>query len=228
MGGNSAEEKKNKSLLKVLVVIVIIGIIVLLPFAIELILIHGPSISKFENEEWFSFCGSYIGSIITLLVLYLTIKNSKEESIREYKKIKIQDDYNTEKEKIKKIVDFLLLNDINFADENTLGTEMRNFVQELHTVSMEIKHANRKTEERDEFYKFLYSNCLFYNIRFSDLLNEPKEIKNKEYLMTEMRKLSYNLKDEIYQRKNKYMDYLDESEKKEINALYKQKGRESA
>ncbi len=44
------------------------------PFVLERILFITPIVSEFSNEVWFSFIGSYIGSVVTLVVMFITFK----------------------------------------------------------------------------------------------------------------------------------------------------------
>lgn len=65
-----------------LFVIIIIGLM-LLPLLVEKIVVDGIGIvlftTQFENELWFSFWGSYLGAIITVIVLFITIQYNKKE-----------------------------------------------------------------------------------------------------------------------------------------------------
>ena len=47
-------------------------IMVLIPFAVEKFLILTPVVSRFSNEVWFSFIASYVGAVVTVIVMFVT------------------------------------------------------------------------------------------------------------------------------------------------------------
>jgi hypothetical protein len=84
-GGKSMKKNKNKIKRKLIVlVVVLISIIFLFPIFMDKYIIGNQIKSNISNENWVSFLGSYVGSIVsgffTFLVLYITIQHEKKKS----------------------------------------------------------------------------------------------------------------------------------------------------
>lgn len=131
--------------------------IIIFPFLLELILFFTPVVSKFSNEAWFSFTGSYIGAVVTLEVMYITFKKSDEENKNLIIQQKKQHDIDRENEKLSKIIHVLLLDGYYFLDPDTVCENMDRFLGDLHYVqfdTLKFKYMTHKDEKlMDELLK---------------------------------------------------------------------------
>ena len=79
----------------------------LLPLLVEKIVVDGIGIvlftTQFENELWFSFWGSYLGAIITVIVLFITIQYNKKETNNRLKEYDIDKKYDFVLEQVDKL-----------------------------------------------------------------------------------------------------------------------------
>lgn len=211
---------KNSIFCKLIRIALIICVIILFPYIVEYILVHGPSISSFNNEVWFSFIGSYSGGIITVIVLFATIKYNNRANKLEYEREKIKDSYVKEKTDVDSIIDLLLLNKISFTADGMSWQYLKEFIHELQTVTIMVKYANKDSEERDFFYNFLHSHCILYGVSVDALIAQCREDKNIEYVAKELRKTAAHIREEVYQRKKEYLNYLEKEEKEKLKQLF--------
>ena len=211
--------KKGK-LGKFLISLFIVCFIVLFPYIVEYILLHGPSISSFENDVWFSFIGSYVGGIITVVVLFITIRYNNRSNRLEYERRKIKDNYAKEKADLDYVIDLLTLHKIRFSEESMGMQNLKDFFHELQTVSIMIKYANRDSEERESFYSFLSSNCILYGVSIEALIDQYTRDRDIEYVAMELRKTAASIREDIYIRKKEYLNYLENEEKERLKQLF--------
>ena len=109
----------------------ITAVIVIFPFVLEGVLFATPIISKFSNETWFSFVGSYIGSVMTLAVMFLTFKKSDEENKNLLRRQKRQHEIEVQNEKLLGIIHILLLDNYHFLNADTVCENVEKFVKDL-------------------------------------------------------------------------------------------------
>ncbi len=211
---------KNSKFGKAIITLLIICFIILFPYIVEYMLFHGPSISGFQNDVWFSFIGSYSGGIITVIVLVATIRYNNRSNKLEYERGKIKDIYVKEKADIDNIIDLLLLNKISFSDESMGLQNLKEFFHELQTVSIMIKYANRNSEERESFYKFLSCNCILYGVSIEALIAQYQRDRDIEYVAKELRKIAASIREDIYKRKKDYLNYLENEENERLKQLF--------
>ena len=131
-----------------LFVIIIIGLM-LLPLLVEKIVVDGIGIvlftTQFENDLWFSFWGSYLGAIITVLVLFITIRYNKKETNNRLKEYDIDRKYDLVLEQVDKLYNFILLKE---TDENLRGYKGLN----------KYKHKNTSVK-KDNWKRSIMQNC---------------------------------------------------------------------
>lgn len=72
--------KSSKILWDLVIVVVLIGIAIGIPLIIEALVFDSEVPSRVSNDGWASFLGGFIGSIIALLGVILTIQNLKIEN----------------------------------------------------------------------------------------------------------------------------------------------------
>lgn len=112
-------------------------IVCFLPFVIEWALFEIPVFNKFDNATWFSFMGSYVGAIVTIIVMFITFKKSDKENKKVVELQKRQYEIDAENEKVKKIIHVLLLDDYYFLDRNTVCENMHRYILDLHSIGLE-------------------------------------------------------------------------------------------
>lgn len=211
---------KDNKFGRVIVTILILCFIVLFPYIVECILRYGPSISSFENDVWFSFIGSYVGGIITVVVLFATIRYNNRSNRLEYERGKIKDIYTKEKADLDNIVDLLMLRKISFSDDSMGMQNLKEFFHELQTITITIKYANKDSEERESFYNFLYSNCILYVLSIEALIAQYKQEGDIEYVAKELRKTAAGIREDIYIKEREFIKYLENEEKKKLRKLF--------
>lgn len=211
---------KNSKCGKFFLILLIISFIILLPYIIEYVICHGPSISNFDNDVWFSFIGSYLGGIITVVVLFATIRYNNRSNKLEYERRKITDNYAKEKADLDKVIDLLTLRKIRFSEESMGMQNLKDFFHELQTVSIMIKYANRDSEERESFYGFLSCNCILYGVSIEALIDKYQRDRDIEYVAMELRKTAASIREDIYKREKEYLNYLENEEKERLKQLF--------
>lgn len=211
---------KNSKFGRFCAILLIICLIVLFPYIVERILFYGPSISRFENDVWFSFIGSYSGGIITMVVLFATIRYNNRSNKLEYERGKIKDIYDKEKAELDNIIDLLMLKKINFSDESMGMQNLKGFFHELQTVSIMIKYANRDSEERESFYSFLSYNCILYGVSIEALIAKYQQDGDIEYVAMELRKTAADIREDIYKKEQEYLNYLENEETERLKQLF--------
>lgn len=209
---------KNSKFGKFIIIMLILCFIILFPFFMEYILTHGPSISRFDNEAWFSFIGSYSGGIITVIVLFATIRYNNRANRLEYEREKIKDNYTKEKADLDNIIDFILLNKISFSTDSMSAHDLKEFIHELHTVMIMIKYTNKDSTDRQSFYEFLKGHCIMYGLQLDVLTAQNKQ--DFMYIALGLRKTANNIREEVYKRKQEYLNYLENEEKERLKQLF--------
>ena len=106
--------------------LVALGVIcvIMLPFITEYIIRYGKyRPDSFENDVWFSFMGSYLGAVVTLIVMFITFKKSDKENKKLIELQKKQHEIDMQNEKLAKLIHVLLY-----------PRESRGFCYSLHIV----------------------------------------------------------------------------------------------
>lgn len=115
--------------------ILVLILIIIAPFATEIIIKYGPYRAKsFNNDTWFSFMGSYIGAVVTLGIMFVTFKKSEKEYKRNLKQQKKQYEIGLQKERLDRIIQVLLLNNYCFCNPYTVLENMDRFMHDIHSV----------------------------------------------------------------------------------------------
>ena len=104
-----------KKILKCLLILCGFLAMLFLPLAVEMLIRKGifgykfPN-SIFTNEQWFAFWGSYIGSIITVVVLLVTIRLNKKDMQNALQDYEFQMSYERTKRNMEEIHNYINLN----------------------------------------------------------------------------------------------------------------------
>lgn len=190
--------------------------IISFPFVLEWILFSTPIVSRFCNETWFSFIGSYIGAVVTLGVMYITFKKSDEENKRLIKQQKKQHDIDMQNEKLAKIIHVLLLDDYYLLNIDTVCENINRFFKDLNSVQLDtlkFKYITHKNEQlMDELLKLQMDEVKILNFMRDTAPHVDSEQSTKEFknvLLDAGLELSKaaNSKREII--KMMYEDYLE-------------------
>lgn len=153
-------KKNSRYIRKYILPILIIVFILFFPIVLEFLIVHNNITSSFNNSEWFAFWGGYIGSIITIVTIYITIKienrKTKLEIAKQYENSMIE----KEMERATKVKSVILLDKYNFDFNNTrdLINEYRNFSRDFFDIETDLKKlewVNENTTNKNEFYKEL-------------------------------------------------------------------------
>lgn len=129
------------------IIIVVIVLILLFPFAVQAIVYWGPYISFFaDNEDWFSFLGSYGGSIIgsgvTIIIFLITIKINNDNHNEQIRMLMHNDIIEQEEQIIRDILSLIHLSNYSFQLFNPLGNK-----NNLVKLSSEFFGAKIKLKE---------------------------------------------------------------------------------
>lgn len=177
-------------------IIWIMGICVF-PFLLEWFLYATPVVSRFGNDTWFSFMGSYIGASVTLWVMYMTFKRSEEENKKILKKQKELHEIEMQRESICKIMHVLLLDGYYFLNPDTVSENLDRFIADFTFIQLDTlkyRYISLKDEALvDELLKLQKEeveilNELNENKPHVDSVEKVKEFK--EYLINTGLKLS--------------------------------------
>lgn len=131
-----------------------IGIFVF-PFLLEFVISAVHDVSEFSDETWFSFYGSYIGAIISLFVMFITFKKSDYENKKIIRKQKEKFEIDSEKEKIKRIIHVLLLDDYYFLNPDTVSENIDRFNKDLSYVEFDTLELGFVLKEDEILFKEL-------------------------------------------------------------------------
>lgn len=118
-------------------ILCITTVIAIFPFVLERFLFATPIVSEFSNEIWFSFIGSYIGSVVTLVVMFVSFKKSDEENKQLLRRQKWQHDIEVQNEKLLKIIHILLLDNYHFLNADTVYENIVKFGKDLRYVQFD-------------------------------------------------------------------------------------------
>lgn len=108
---------KLKIVKKILVIIgylLILLLLLILPLGVEGLIREGicgytfPN-TIFSNDQWFAFWGSYIGAIITVIVLFATIRYNKLETLKMLKDYEHEMQYNRRLKNLEEIHNYINL-----------------------------------------------------------------------------------------------------------------------
>mgnify|MGYP004635192517 CR=1 FL=1 len=104
-----------KKILKCFLILCGFFAMLFLPLIVEMLIREGIFGYKFPNsiftaEQWFAFWGSYIGSIITVVVLFVTIRLNKKDMQRTLQDYEFQMAYERIKKNIEEIHNYINLN----------------------------------------------------------------------------------------------------------------------
>lgn len=156
------------------VVLVILGIIgvIILPFITELIIRYGEyRPDSFENDVWFSFMGSYLGAVVTLVVMFITFKKTDKENRRLIERQKKQHEIDMQNQKLANIIHVLLLDGYYFLNLESVSENLDRFMGDLNYVqfdTLKFKYITHKDEK-------LMTELLELQKEEVEILNEMKD-----------------------------------------------------
>lgn len=153
---------------KILLYFVIICSLIIAPLGVEYLIANGifgytfPN-SIFENSEWFAFWGSYLGSIITVIVLFITIRYNKKEMERALKDYEIESTYDELLRKLHQIHSYINLEDFsgNKVDDAYIIYSLKLSDKRMFHMMNEYEEKSRKFDNgyieivKQIFYEYL-------------------------------------------------------------------------
>ncbi len=191
--------------------LLILGIIVC-PFAIEIALFNTPVISEFDNSTWFSFMGSYIGAIITIVVMLITFRKSDKENKKMIEAQMEWAEFQNRNERIVEIIKVLFLEDYFFLNKDSVNENIDRFIRNLRKIQWDTYMLNAIEVEG----KALMTELLKLQIEENKILNIDKLIhvdsaeKAKEFIEQNMQR-GMNLRRVAEENRDKiqalYKDY---------------------
>lgn len=167
---------KNK-FLKGIAFFTVIALLIVLPLGIEKLILNGvfgytfPN-TNFSNEQWFAFWGSYLGSIITVIVLFVTIKYNKSETRKMLKDYELEMQYNRLLKNIEEIHNY-----INLCDSSGEPIEQTNIIYMLKILEKRYFELMNECEISNDYICEEYI-VLVKQIFYEYLLEAKKVPKN--------------------------------------------------
>lgn len=207
-----------------LFIIIIIGLM-LLPLLVEKIVVDGIGIvlftTQFENELWFSFWGSYLGAIITIVVLFITIQYNKKETNNRLKEYYIDRKYDLVVEQIDKLYNFILLKETDDT-HNVYGIRLNAkmyqlMVQKCKDVTGECKFYVIYLET---LLKYLECTKQFDNVTLTSE-NIAQYAEKYKLISKELTKIMHSAKDEIDLEYSILKEAIELKRKTDKEQLYK-------
>ena len=131
-----------------------IFIIVIAPYITELIIKKGlyrPD--TFDENTWFSFMGSYLGAVITVIIFFVTICMNQISIEDEIKRNRKNAEIEREIEKVKYIYNFFTLRDYRLQDLEIEKAEFRRLLSDLIIVKTYLEYVECKENPDNEFEK---------------------------------------------------------------------------
>lgn len=204
---------------RVIIILLILLLLLLIPLITEYIITNGwyrPN--SFKNDIWFSFMGSYLGAIITVIIFCFTILlnriDIKAEINRNRKNVEIEH----ELEIAGKIYRFFLLTDYALQDPQTELMGLRRLLEDIIVIRCYIDRVKYEDEFMDdlgkskkEFYDLVKTErfLLGYNIakNMSQLYTEEDSKKYSQTIM-EIIKNRNDIAGELTDRYEKYVSQL--------------------
>lgn len=201
----------------------VIGIIIF-PFILEWFLFITPEVSKFSNESWFSFIGSYTGAIATFLVLRITLSENRKTVEDEKKKLKRN--YEIEKEigQVEKILRVLLLDNYDFVSLNTIPTEYAKYIKDIQDVQYDVRKLIYEENGKTARDKFLMRVSLLergHTLKLvTDEISEIDSIERAkqlyDFILNRTKELSRNANNQRKELLDLYQEYVNEMKAKEF------------
>lgn len=190
-------------------------IMVLIPFALEKFLILTPVVSQFSNEVWFSFIASYVGAVVTVIVMFVTFDKSDQENKKIInKQIKIHE-IELENQRLERTVNVLLLDGYTFWNENTLCENLNKYVKDFRDIQYNIyKSPNVHEKDRELFF-----DIMILQRKEADFIKKLEEqmcdsnnisIKDIQQILYELQCMANNERNKI---KNEYEKYIEKTYK---------------
>lgn len=207
-----------------LFVIVVIGLI-LLPLLVEKIIVDGIGIvlftTQFENELWFSFWGSYLGAIITVIVLFITIQYNKKDTNNRLKEYEIDRKYDLVLEQVDKLYNFILLketDDTHSVYGIRLNAKMYQLmVQKCMDATGECKFYGIYS---DTLLKYLERTKQFDNVNLTNE-NIAQYAEKYKLVSKEITKIMHSVKDEIDLEYSNLKELIELKRKTDKEQIYK-------
>lgn len=168
-----------------IIIFISISIIVVLPFALEIIIFRNDIYSVLGNAEWSSFLGSYIGGALggigTLLAVYITTKETRK--IQQENSMQIEDERRrNEKKERKQFTDEIAKDVATYITDISKYFYASHALKQLHDTERDLNdelcHVEQKIAEKHSMLKNL--NIDEETQQYISVGNELDGLKQKE------------------------------------------------
>lgn len=196
-------------------------VIALTPFLTELIIRKGPYRDSFDNDVWFSFMGSYLGAIITVIIFALTLYFNKMDMKKENEKNNKNAIIKQELELAKKVYDFFALNDYNMHNIQTELAEYGRYCSEILVINSYIERGKKvETQYEDinrvmrKFYSYLdslnFKNTFQVQVMMFGLAKLTDQEEKLQHFTENILKLRKFRNDIAVELTENYLSFVDE------------------
>lgn len=196
-----------------------IMVIIAAPFMAEFIIRKGPyRPNTFDEQTWFSFMGSYLGAVFTVMIFLFTLCINKISIDDEIKRNRKNAEIEREIKKAEYIYNFFTLRDYKLQDLEVEMAEFRRLLSDLIIIKTYVEQVECLNEPSDNYEKskkdfydcvktenFLLQINIGYEMQqLSD--NNDKRLKEFSELIF---KIVQNRNSYIQEMTNRYESYID-------------------
>lgn len=172
-------------MVKFILWIVICVILLIVPLIIEKVIVNEKIFffkmpeSVLGNEQWFSFWGSYLGALITLVVMMITIKYNNQENRKMFEKYFLNEKYKELIKQVEFIHKYLML---EIGKESMQNKNELIYVLKLNKINFldAIKQCiSLLNDEEDEYFNLALEIVEKYQVEMDKIPTDDRDIKEK-------------------------------------------------
>jgi hypothetical protein len=188
------------------------------PLLISLIInrLYNTAGVNFSKETWLSFMGSYIGAIVTAGVLFFTIQYNKRMLDSRIIEEKIKQQYIDVKDTANKLIDMVLLT--KYESMENRGRDIYFYERIFYDIMLirSIIHSKQNNE--------LYDLILDMTNKYEGLIPKTATYSNTQMTIdassSGMEVVINNARLDLYEKRDKYFEKLNENMEAEIKTIY--------
>lgn len=192
-------------------IIIIMGLIIF-PVLYEriLYLTERLGLSNFSKNEWFSFMGSYSGTIFAFVIMYITFYQTRKQSEKELRREKENYEIMREREIISKLKDIVMLDKYDFVSGEFPEGRILELCADLLVTKVYLSQIELDKEDSSK-------NKLIYKLKFLETTFQSVAITLEQVLNAEQKS---NEKIEKIQKTIMGLQKLGNTYKTELTELY--------